>query len=1388
MADGNNLLHIGLTLLPEHDKKALDLTNLKRKLRTELQLDVELEETTLSQNNLIYVEDSELKRYNGHFRFAQPLNTRNAQNMLKKFVANEELKSIFLSIENKSSDIIHDFRFEPKQEIQLESFSLGSIVDMYKFVEHFNTTSLPLPVKCIKDSVKGTFEHGKGKMNVKFKVIDPMNEEDKKYQLRTTFSEVHSMIFSPSAKQFDVYIVLKSRLLLYVNEPRLNKNGRAERDLWVRSADAVGLEKQVIGKSNVMKLVFNQVQSVRGDYNRNDYRDPWNLVSNFRLFSDKRYNYATCFGGLQVYAKNSQRSGMKIPLSFSYSIGYALECLMNLSFQVEDELWLKGAKNRSRFFASVTLKSHADSEATENALYEIFYAVDRNSVVRVQAAFDEIYARIQYKRTPDVEYTGVSKIRRIVFTPTRTIFLPPHPFVESRFLRDSDPEYAVRLSVKDDNDESLTFSACGTGSDDGKKWFLREYVKKPLLRGIKIYDRLYELMGSSSSQLRQHGFIFYAKDSSGRTAKDIRENVGDLRKIRAVPKYMARLGLAFSQAMAYVIISNDDILLIDDVKSGINPVDGNQYTFSDGVGMISEGLIEKICTKMRIQGVPPSAYQIRLKGCKGLVTVNPMVPRDKIVIRSSMNKFESESTSLEILKFSKNRPVYLNRPLITILEQLGTKKEVILKMQVEALRELTNAFFCDQKAMQLLKSHSATLCGVVPVEKAVEAGISILNEPFFRKSLDAVVKRCVWELKNKARIKVDQSKGRIMFGAMDGTDKFNSSEPNEIKHNLKYGQVFVQYSTEGEPNRVLTGEIMVTKYPCMHPGDVRKFTAVDVPSLRHIVDTIIFPSQGLRPHPDEMAGSDLDGDEYAVIWDKDLYFCGRNRNPMHFPINKATELTRDVNEDDMLEFFIEFIQSNIVGIVANSHLAFADGWRERDTSKEGIFTDVCLELCRKYAINLDFAKSGTSSPLPPVDRPQIYPDFMQKQSEKPTYQSRRTLGHLYRQISVFELSLDDSSLDTSQSTTNSDAFAYPGWEEFAEEASNAYDTYKRSVQNLLKQFGVDDECAFIANAFTKSSKYLNKTDAGDLQDMIEMMVRALFEQHRKKFEDLLTESDRLAKASAYYQVSLRHNQDATFDVVYAFPWIVTNELIEVYKHCRKGLCEEEMSPRDGILKRLDEKLRAPKYASLTKFEASSKLLQENWLKNQTHLRLGIEYSENGFRDLIRQEVTKVEKKYELNESTDSSPGSIVIEVMENLVGNLFQAGFNDTNKNVLGICAVSTLNKVFRSRDPLRVLFEPMTENEAEVSVETFFLALTLNEDFHELVNDRRPSVRMYLKESSGVEEIKFDDQETGNGPSLLISALGSPWSLLKLREILTKSDFYSNTVAHFLAKPRRRS
>jgi hypothetical protein len=70
--------------------------------------------------------------------------------------------------------------------------------------------------------------------------------------------------------------------------------------------------------------------------------------------------------------------------------------------------------------------------------------------------------------------------------------------------------------------------------------------------------------------------------------------------------------------------------------------------------------------------------------------------------------------------------------------------------------------------------------------------------------------------------------------------------------------------------QVLTGELMITRNPCTHPGDIRVLNGVDRPEFRHLTNVVVFSSKGERPMCNMMAGGDLDGDVYFVCWDKSL--------------------------------------------------------------------------------------------------------------------------------------------------------------------------------------------------------------------------------------------------------------------------------------------------------------------------------------------------------------------------------------------------------------------------------------------------------------------------------------------------------------------------------------
>ena len=73
----------------------------------------------------------------------------------------------------------------------------------------------------------------------------------------------------------------------------------------------------------------------------------------------------------------------------------------------------------------------------------------------------------------------------------------------------------------------------------------------------------------------------------------------------------------------------------------------------------------------------------------------------------------------------------------------------------------------------------------------------------------------------------------------------------------------------------IDGKVLVTKNPCVHPGDIRKVRTLSKSDprfhkLSHLYNVIVFPTKGVRPLQNKMSAGDLDGDVYMVIWDKEF--------------------------------------------------------------------------------------------------------------------------------------------------------------------------------------------------------------------------------------------------------------------------------------------------------------------------------------------------------------------------------------------------------------------------------------------------------------------------------------------------------------------------------------
>jgi RNA-dependent RNA polymerase len=105
---------------------------------------------------------------------------------------------------------------------------------------------------------------------------------------------------------------------------------------------------------------------------------------------------------------------------------------------------------------------------------------------------------------------------------------------------------------------------------------------------------------------------------------------------------------------------------------------------------------------------------------------------------------------------------------------------------------------------------------------------------------------------------------------------------------------------------------------------MRKLEAVDIHGLHHLVNCIVFPAKGPRPHTDEISGSDLDGDKYFVTWYEPFLTPEKNAKPMDFASPEKKVLDRSVDVNDMIDFIAEYIKNDQLGIIANAHLVHAD--------------------------------------------------------------------------------------------------------------------------------------------------------------------------------------------------------------------------------------------------------------------------------------------------------------------------------------------------------------------------------------------------------------------------------------------------------------------------------
>ncbi|XP_042972640.1 probable RNA-dependent RNA polymerase 1 [Carya illinoinensis] len=745
---------------------------------------------------------------------------------------------------------------------------------------------------------------------------------------------------------------------------------------------------------------------------------------------------------------------------------------------------------------------------------------------------------------------GLVYIHRVQVTPSKVYFRGPEVNLSNRVLRHyrKDIDNFLRVSFVDedlDKMRSTTLSPRSSSKNEKKRTRVYDRILSTLRNGIVIGDKKFEFLAFSSSQVRENSVWMFAS-RPGLTAADIREWMGDFRDIRNVAKYAARLGQSFGSSRETASVGIDEIEFIPDVEVKKGQV---TYCFSDGIGKISPELAREVASKLRCSSVP-SAFQIRYAGYKGVVAVDPTSSVKLSLRKKSMCKYKSHDTKLDVLAWSKFQPCFLNRQIVTLLSNLGVKDRAFQEKQREAIDQL-NAILTDPlKAQEALEMMFAGEISNVLKEMLI-CGYKPDAEPFLSMMLQTFRASKLMDMRLKTRIFIPN--GRALMGCMDET------------RTLEYGQVFLGVScfsrelcnqssltfsvSSSNPNNfICKGRVVVAKNPCLHPGDVRVLKAVDVPALHHMVDCVVFPQKGKRPHPNECSGSDLDGDMYFVSWDLEL-LPPLQVQPMEYNAAPTLEVDHDVTIEEVEEYFTDYIVNDNLGIIDNAHVVFADCERRKAMSPK------CMDLAMLHSIAVDFPKTGIVAEIPPNLRPKAYPDFMEKPDRK-MYESKSVIGKLFREVK-------DIASPTSpvESFTSELAKQYydpemevDGFENYLKDAFKHKSDYDSKLGNMMEYYGILTEAEILSGNILKMSKHFDRNR--DL-DAIKYAVKSLRKEARSWFNEGIDADDSTdsakAKASAWYHVTYhpnyfgRYNEGSNRTHFLSFAWCIYDQLVQIKK-------------------------------------------------------------------------------------------------------------------------------------------------------------------------------------------------------------------------------------------------
>ncbi|KAG0562111.1 hypothetical protein KC19_9G119100 [Ceratodon purpureus] len=534
----------------------------------------------------------------------------------------------------------------------------------------------------------------------------------------------------------------------------------------------------------------------------------------------------------------------------------------------------------------------------------------------------------------------------------------------------------------------------------------KQGVSKKNTYGCKAFFVALESSASADTQHEMKRFETIAKARNFVMHPTVPTLSKAISRLQLVLSQTTQIPLDFSKVHIKRI---KDIPCLDKDGNEVHDANGKLLIHTDGGGFISKNLA-KLCQDEVVKGIKqtdksdlrekqeyPLMMQVRLflEGnlWKGVLVVDLKLPDNTIVVRPSMLKVERDESlstdtfnSLELCNTSrKPMDAKLFQHLILLLRVGGVKEETLLNY-VETSMEKLRGYFTGSKEALTVAARNIDFhhSGQLACEMLL-SGLEPSQEPFLQKVISEMIK---YELKNYSLGKVPVRDTAYLMGCADPTGR------------LERNQVVI---IMGNGTRICREKVLVYKPPGLHPGDVHVFEATWIKEIEAHIGTgtygIIFSTKGARSVTDEMAGSDLDGDQYWVSWNPELVDSFKPSPPWEAPnlIEEKQPLPRPTTEDEFetlhFEKFIQtkFDPSIIKGWAANTWLVLMDHTMSANVEIQAqrYAKEHLLTLVNLFYESLDAEKSGKEIRWPNQIHNDLYPHFLEKNKDETSQDSSK---------------------------------------------------------------------------------------------------------------------------------------------------------------------------------------------------------------------------------------------------------------------------------------------------------------------------------------------------------------------------------------------------------------